>query len=107
MTEIKNFISLNEWRKEKSSELESLVPKGFSGLEEFLGYCIIHSETERALFHVEHLNALYMMAGYPACDSNEKLTSNFYPLHDEDMKPIIEAIYRRKNSIEIKSERVD
>ncbi len=107
MTELDNVVSLDEWKGEKLDKLESFVPKNFSNLEEFLGYCKIHSESERALFHIIQVNAICKMAGYPIYDINDKLTSNFYPIHESEMNEILEIIRNRKNSIEVKSERFD
>lgn len=43
-----------------------MKPKEDWSDEEFLGYVDLHSRTERALFHAEHVRRLYKMAGRPA-----------------------------------------
>jgi len=108
MTENQKIVSLNEWKGVKLNELESFLPKNWNNLEDFLGYCEIHSETQRALFHIEQITALYKMAGYPIDDLPDEISGktmgNFYPLHSDYMKPFIEIIRNRKSSIEIKPE---
>lgn len=34
--------------------------------ERFIGYCELHSRTERALFHRQHVERLFALAGEPA-----------------------------------------
>jgi hypothetical protein len=59
--------------------------------EELLGYVELHSMTERALFHVSHVNRLLELAGNPGrFDGN-----GFTDLHYQDAKPLIEEARRR------------
>jgi hypothetical protein len=37
---------------------------GFDDADAFLGYCVLHSMTERALFNGPQIGALQVMAGY-------------------------------------------
>jgi len=59
--------------------------------EHLLGYVELHSQTERALFHVGHLNRLLELAGNPGRFAG----NGFSDLHYQDAKPLIEAARRR------------
>lgn len=61
---------------------------------ELIGYCDIHSETERALFHGKHVNRMLELAGRDERVPEEQ----FYSLHDE-MKELVRAARAlRRNS---------
>ncbi len=106
MTE--NIVYMNDWKKRKGGELESLVPKGFKDADDFLKYCSTHSRTPRAGFHLDHANALRSMAGYPMIDKRD--VSQKYPvvsIYEDEMREILDIINRKRNSIDVKFERVD
>ncbi len=46
--------------------------------EELIGYCEIHCETERALFHANDINRMFVLAGEP--DPN---LTGWYSVHEE------------------------
>ena len=77
-------------------------------LDDFLGYCKLHSQTSVAGFHVNHANALYSMAGYPLIQSSD-IAQNYLviSIYEPEMNEILEIIERRRNSIDVKFERVD
>lgn len=106
-----NIVHINGRKKQKANELESLVPNTFKNLQEFLSYCGAHSKTERALFSINHISALYKMAGYPKGNLPKERPGaglgNFYPVYSEQMNEILDIIDRRRNSIDVKFERVE
>jgi len=54
---------------------------GFESDESLIGYCEIHCETERALFHVTQINEMIKLAGYPKGFMKEISGEDFYSLH--------------------------
>lgn len=46
--------------------------------DELIGYCQIHCETPRALFHADHVNRMLVLAGREPQD-----LEGFYSLHEE------------------------
>lgn len=58
--------------------------------EELLGYVELHSKTERALFHVSHINRLLELSGHPKV-SWVGFASMYYP----EARPLIEEARRR------------
>ncbi|MBI4116941.1 hypothetical protein HY449_04315 [Candidatus Pacearchaeota archaeon] len=103
-----NIVYMSDWKKQKEGELESLVPNPFKNLREFLGYCETHSKTPRAGFHLDHANALCSMAGYPLIDKKD--VSQKYPvvsIYEGEMREILDIIDRKRNSIDVKFERVE
>lgn len=44
----------------------------FGGIDKFLNYVEAHSQTPRALFHRDHVNALLLAAGQKPMESPEK-----------------------------------
>lgn len=80
---------------------------GFENIEDFLGYCELHSRTERALFSGQHINCLYELAGivppYQIVDAGQLFDSIPY----EEMEEIIDIIENKRNSTEGKFERKD
>ena len=64
----------------------------------FLRYCKIHSQTQRALFNVKDANKLYEMTGHPLIDVLNP--NQVISIQEEEMKPLLEIIERRRNSIE-------
>ena len=50
------------------------------------------------------------MAGYPTENFPKEVPNgglaNFYPFHSEEMKPILDIIKRKRNSLEVKFEEV-
>jgi hypothetical protein len=59
--------------------------------EALLDYVELHSQTERALFHVDHVNRLLELAGHPGRFAG----NGFTDLHYQDAKPLIEEARRR------------
>lgn len=55
--------------------------------EFFLDYCSIHSETERALFHTDHLRRLLSLAG--AEEEFEPFRGNWMSAHADVVKPLV------------------
>jgi hypothetical protein len=53
--------------------------------DKLLDYVETHSKTERALFHVDHINRLLELAGHPKVP-----WVGFASLHFADAKPLIE-----------------
>ncbi|HJZ18831.1 MAG TPA: hypothetical protein VJ208_01895 [Candidatus Nanoarchaeia archaeon] len=102
-----NIVDLSEWKKGKF--LDSLIPKPFGNLDEFLGYCELHSKMEIAKFSVHHIYALYKMAGYSDEEFPKPLENDRSVcfLHYETLKPILGIIERRRNSLEVKFEVFD
>ena len=74
------------------------LPESFKTEDEFLGYCDIHSKTQRALFNIHHANTLYEMAGYPLLDFLDP--NQVVPIHEAEMNTLLKIIERRRNSIE-------
>lgn len=60
--------------------------------EELIGYCRIHSQTQRALFHEMHVVRMLRMAGREEeAQSIEKDGMGFYSIYEDEMKPIADA----------------
>lgn len=55
-----------------------------------LDYVELHSQTERALFHVDHVNRLLELAGHPRAD-----WVGFASLRYREARPLIEEARRR------------
>jgi len=58
----------------------------------FLRYCEIHSETDRALFSVEHVNRLRRLMGREPYDTLLKTTPKFMAIHQDEMRKALELI---------------
>jgi hypothetical protein len=58
--------------------------------KELLGYIDLHSRTERALLHIDHINRLLELAGRPRISGG-----GFYALHYEEAAPLIAEARRR------------
>lgn len=52
--------------------------------DELIGYCELHCQTTRALFHFEHVNRMIELAGFPD-NYPKKLdgSKEWYSLHKE------------------------
>jgi hypothetical protein len=59
---------------------------------DFLGYVYLHSQTELALFHKDHINRLLKLAGK---EELQEPCPSFMGVHYDVAKPLIEAA--RKN----------
>ena len=60
--------------------------------EELIGYCRIHSQTQRALFHEMHVVRMLRMAGREEeAKSIEEDGMGFYSIHEDEMEPIAKA----------------
>ena len=94
-----DVIYLDDWKHEKVKEIELYLPSGFSDIEDFLKYCETHSQTPRALFHVNQIRAVHQMARVSINDFPEEILrggqQNFYSFHSEDMEPLLEKIRNR------------
>lgn len=61
---------------------------------EFIRYCESHSSTPRALFHVDHINRLYKLAGEDKYINGD----GFIAMHDDVAHPLcIKARARMKS----------
>lgn len=61
---------------------------------ELPGYCEIHSRTERALFHSNHLNRLLALAGHP--DGYYKtVREGWYTVREETIDPLAKLARER------------
>lgn len=74
--------------------------------EELIGYCRIHSQTQRALFHEMHVVRMLRMAGREEeARSIEEDGMGFYSIHGDEMEPIAAAadeyIKRKKAMVEV------
>ncbi|MFA5202788.1 MAG: hypothetical protein WC708_00030 [Lentisphaeria bacterium] len=74
--------------------------------EELIGYCRIHSQTQRALFHEMHVVRMLRMAGREEeARSIEEDGMGFYSIHEDEMEPIAAAadeyIKRKKAMVEV------
>lgn len=78
------------------------LPEAFKDTDEFLGYCLTHSETERALFSAKQVNYLYELLGMsPPCRGNDLRRGVFAPIHSGEMRRILDVISIRRGSIEV------
>lgn len=62
--------------------------------DEFLSYCEVHSETPRAMFHIDHIRRLHELAGA----ENEKIakaTTDFYHFPEYLAQPLVEKARER------------
>lgn len=59
--------------------------------EEFISYCELHSTTPRALFHVDHINRLYKLAGKPLPLQRE----GFVVMREDVAHPLCEEARKR------------
>ena len=63
--------------------------------DELIGYCEIHCETPRALFHFGHINRMIKLAGFPENYPRELDGSiEWYSMH-EDMSYLCEQARQR------------
>lgn len=60
---------------------------------EFIEYCRMHSETERALFSAMHINRLFTLAGRPPPLDNE--AGFFVSMYAEEMHPLCDLAEAR------------
>jgi len=56
---------------------------GMGTPEELIGYCELHCETPRALFHSKHINEMIRLAGYPKNFVREIQVDNFFSMHED------------------------
>ena len=64
--------------------------------EDFIGYCRIHSETERALFSKKHVVRILRLAGYDKlANALEDSNRDFLAVYSDEMHPICDAALRR------------
>lgn len=70
--------------------------------ESFLGYCAIHSQTDRALFHWTDVARLYRLAGEPLdADIPEDGAPNvFWAMHEDEAQPLIKKARERLRDAE-------
>jgi hypothetical protein len=54
---------------------------------DLIGYCDLHCETERALFHADHINRMIALAGYPKNFPRKVVDVKWVSTH-EDMKEL-------------------
>lgn len=59
--------------------------------KELLSYIDLHSRTERALLHIDHINRLLELAGHPKISG----VVGFAALHYEQAAPLIAEARRR------------
>src|SRR3989344_8829688 len=100
-----NVIYFDKRKREEIKFLESLVPKPFEDLDEFLGYCELHGKTEGAAsFNLNYIYALYKMARYPTEDFPEPPEGNKIcrSLPYETLEPMLNIIEKRRNFTEVK-----
>lgn len=63
--------------------------------EEFLGYCLIHGETERHLFSGAQVRRLLALAG----EQDQLLhEDSWYPVYITEVRPLVDAARARKPS---------
>ena len=58
--------------------------------EELIGYCELHCTTERALFHVDHLDRMLELAGRPDgyVKTCKDWVTKWYSVHEDEMLPL-------------------
>lgn len=64
--------------------------------EEFLGYVEIHSRTELALFHIDHICRLYELAGI----TPPVLRGSWYGAHSDFAQPLVDMAWSRQENIQ-------
>ena len=60
--------------------------------EQLIGYCQLHCETPRALFHTSHINRILKLANYPEGYPQEPLEDNFVNCDSDCMLPLLKII---------------
>jgi hypothetical protein len=73
--------------------------------DELIDYCEIHCGTERALFHVSHVERMYRLAGQE--HAIPKWLPSFVSVHPEQMMPLVEAARKRPSAWDRVSEGMD
>lgn len=64
--------------------------------EQFIQYCRIHSETERALFSKKHVVRILRLAGYDKmANALEDSDRDFLSVHEDEMHPLCDAALQR------------
>lgn len=67
----------------------------------FIGYCELHSETPRALFHKDHIARILRLAGYEeAAQATEAQMIEFEAAHDDEMHPLCKQARERLREAE-------
>ena len=90
-----NITYLDEWKKEKTNKLECKLPRGFDNIEEFLGYCVSHSQTMDAEFKISHANFLYELAGRSKLTIRS--TNQVVPIYEPEMNDLLRIISKKRN----------
>ena len=67
--------------------------------DQFLGYCSIHSETPRALFHAEHLRRLLALADEPI-PAGLVGSNGWFSAFADVVHPLVERAQQRLASCE-------
>lgn len=70
----------------------------FKTPEELLEYCRMHSRTERALFHKDHIQKVYELAGKQMPALPEQMP-NFVTVREESMDNLVGAAYARLSKL--------
>jgi hypothetical protein len=71
----------------------------FPTAEQFVAYCGAHSESDRALFHADHIYVMQYLAGVEPQD-RIRYTEGFYAVHSETMHPFVDrALLRLKQGL--------
>lgn len=63
--------------------------------EQLIGYCAIHAETPRALFHARHIKRMFELAGRPVPQEVLAQPDGFWSMHD-DMKQLVREANKRR-----------
>ena len=68
--------------------------------EELIGYCELHCTTERALFHVDHLDRMLELAGRPDgyVKTCKDWVTKWYSVHEDEMLPLCNLARERMRS---------
>lgn len=64
----------------------------FATDEDLLGYALIHSQTDRALFHREHVKRIWTLAGRAVPNDLPDFVSVYY----DTMSTVVEEARKRK-----------
>ncbi len=73
--------------------------------EELIGYCELHCTTERALFHVDHLDRMLELAGRPDgyVKTCKDWVTKWYSVHEDEMLPLCNlARERMRSNVELR-----
>lgn len=64
--------------------------------EELIGYCAIHCTTERALFHISHINRMLKLAGREELSHRDH--GEWHSMH-EDMEQLVKEVREKRADV--------